>query len=370
MSIYRDFSVPSLKSLAIPAVSVLIIFLAYTPQYLFFYIEPGPLNLSEAILFNLLVLGVWWCYGRACTVSAAPPGWVRRALAQTDAPDSLLTRRWCKQCQNIKPPRAHHCRSCGTCIPKMDHHCPWTGNCVSHTTQPHFVRFLAYAVGALVHLASLLSVRVALLWRQRREPAYLGPTPNRLALLWLLLLISGLTLSLLALLLARVLYGLLTNTTMIESGEIDRHAVLLARARRSHGYVYAPGGHRLRIEPLEFPYDIGFWPNLCQAMGTANVLLWWTPWASTPSADTAVHWPINGFNNPGSDWPPPDPDKFSAYSPVTFGHDSIRDQSPSAFKLRQEADLRRRQLRVPVHTNLYSADTNDTSDTDLSSDGT
>lgn len=33
--------------------------------------------------------------------------------------------RWCSQCSNWKPDRAHHCSSSGRCILKMDHFCPW-----------------------------------------------------------------------------------------------------------------------------------------------------------------------------------------------------------------------------------------------------
>jgi palmitoyltransferase len=33
--------------------------------------------------------------------------------------------RWCSQCLNWKPDRAHHCSSSGRCILKMDHFCPW-----------------------------------------------------------------------------------------------------------------------------------------------------------------------------------------------------------------------------------------------------
>ena len=32
--------------------------------------------------------------------------------------------RWCRKCECVKPPRAHHCSMCGVCTLKMDHHCP------------------------------------------------------------------------------------------------------------------------------------------------------------------------------------------------------------------------------------------------------
>lgn len=33
--------------------------------------------------------------------------------------------RWCTDCGNWKPDRAHHCSDVGRCVRKMDHFCPW-----------------------------------------------------------------------------------------------------------------------------------------------------------------------------------------------------------------------------------------------------
>ena len=118
------FSMPSIESFAVPAVSILILFLAYTSQYLFWYIEPGPLSQKQAIWFNVFVLGIWWCYDRACSVDPGPKGWVNKAIINSAAheddegEDEQLkkTARWCKKCDAIKPPRAHHCKRCGRCV--------------------------------------------------------------------------------------------------------------------------------------------------------------------------------------------------------------------------------------------------------------
>jgi palmitoyltransferase len=110
---------PAIEDLAIPGVSILIIFLAYTSQYLFYYIEPGPLSKNQAIWFNIIVAGIWWCYDRACTVDAAPRRWVeiatRDLIEEDDNGEVLLQKgmRWCKKCEAVKPLRAHHCKKCG-----------------------------------------------------------------------------------------------------------------------------------------------------------------------------------------------------------------------------------------------------------------
>ncbi|KAK9103303.1 hypothetical protein Sjap_020557 [Stephania japonica] len=66
--------------------------------------------------------------------------------------------RYCRKCNQIKPPRCHHCSVCGRCILKMDHHCVWIVNCVGALNYKYFLLFLLYTFleTALVTL-SLLS---------------------------------------------------------------------------------------------------------------------------------------------------------------------------------------------------------------------
>jgi palmitoyltransferase len=117
---HLPFSIPSVEDLAIPAVSVLIIFLAYTSQYLFYYIEPGPLSRDQAIWFNVFVFALWVCYDSACTVDPGRKGWVQKVVESAEDSgdeedgEGKLTKgtRWCKKCDAVKPPRAHHCKQC------------------------------------------------------------------------------------------------------------------------------------------------------------------------------------------------------------------------------------------------------------------
>lgn len=48
---------------------------------------------------------------------------------------------------------------------------PRIANCVSHTTLPHFVRFLFYTVAGMSHLGCLLWSRMYHLWTQRNLPS-------------------------------------------------------------------------------------------------------------------------------------------------------------------------------------------------------
>jgi palmitoyltransferase len=97
---------------------------------------------------------------------------------------------------------------------------------------------------------------------------------------------------------------------MIESWEIERHEALVERARKTGGWVYGNGGQKMRVQHQEFPYDIGIWKNLVQGMGTTNVLAWFLPFGGGPSIDSAAHYEVNGFEDEGKVWPPPDPDKL------------------------------------------------------------
>lgn len=64
--------------------------------------------------------------------------------------------RWCKECQEVKPPRAHHCSLCQSCVMKMDHHCPWVGNCVGLLNHKFFWLFLFYVDIGLLLIGSML----------------------------------------------------------------------------------------------------------------------------------------------------------------------------------------------------------------------
>ena len=102
---------------------------------------------------------------------------------------------------------------------------------------------------------------------------YLGPSVTQLLHLLLLVVVNSLTLFALFILSARAFWSLGGNTTTIEDWEIERHEILLRRARSRGGYVNGPYGTRTRLVKQEFPYDIGVWKNLVQGMGSNNVSL-------------------------------------------------------------------------------------------------
>ncbi|KAL5410350.1 hypothetical protein PMIN04_010660 [Paraphaeosphaeria minitans] len=232
----------------------------------------------------------------------------------------------------------------------MDHHCPWTANCVSHTTFPHFLRFLFYTSCGLSWLEYLLWIRIAYLWENRNMPAYLGPNPFLVAHLFATTVINSITVFALGVLFIRNVWCLLVNTTTIEGWEIERHRTLIRRARHFGGILQSPDGTKVPIRKQEFPYDVGIWQNVKQGMGTGNPISWLNPLAATPSLNSGLAFPTNGFEDASLSWPPPDPDRSyrrpppsTNATPFTFADSALSPQeSLAAFRERQVADAVRR----------------------------
>ncbi|OJJ46156.1 hypothetical protein ASPZODRAFT_2067593 [Penicilliopsis zonata CBS 506.65] len=355
-----------ISQLAVPAVSVLISFLAYTSQYLFLHFEDAPLTNDEVWGINCFALCIWICYYRACTVDPGrlPQDWEppqtnngSTSDAQGSQAEASGRQRWCRKCEAFKPPRAHHCKTCQRCIPKMDHHCPWTSNCVSHFTFPHFIRFLFFAVVGMGYLETRLFLRGSILWANRNLPSYLGPSVFQMFHLFLLIVVNSLTVFTLSILLFRSLWSLGANETTIETWEIERHKTLVRRAKYLGGYLDGPGGVKIQIKKQEFPYDIGIWSNIKAGMGgSLNIFSWFWPLAATQSRKSGWDFPVNGFEDSDLSWPPPDPDRIPrplrqmGNEPFTVPqqYSSAREEI-QAFNRRQAEDMVRVQRRKRFH---------------------
>lgn len=346
------------KVAAVPAVCALIAFLGYFPQWLFRNntLDPGPPTQNETYIFNTLLAALWWTYYMAIVTD---PG---RYVFDDQVIE--VSGRWCSKCDAPKPSRSHHCRHCSRCVPKMDHHCPWTRNCVSMTTFPHFYRFLAFANLSLWYLSYLLFQRFHGLWDARHLPSYLGPSVPVLASLAISGLVCFFTSLALGIMLITTTKSWILNMTMIESWEAERHETIASRGGRDWWDVAGPDGKTIRFEQVEFPYDIGFFANMAQAMGTSFVPFWLFPLAGNPrlqsssSKDrTGWEWPENGFNRKEGMWPPPDPEKIRRqarawpaakrdFAAELAELDGEPEDVKAAFRKRQEADTARRRVKL------------------------
>jgi palmitoyltransferase len=161
----------------------------------------------------------------------------------------------------------------------------------------------------MVYIEYLLLIRIKVVWDKRNLPSvrlflipcpsidlvqYLGPSPFQLACLFFILVANSLICFVVSILLLRSLWALTMNVTTIESWEIERHRVLLRRARALGGYLDGPDGTRIRIVKQEFPYDVGIWTNINEGM-RGNLFTWLFPFARSPGICDGLEFPVNEF---------------------------------------------------------------------------
>lgn len=200
----------------------------------------------------------------------------------------------------------------------------------------------------MTYLEYLLYTRVSLIWQGRNLPSYLGPSPTQMVFLLIFSMVNSITLFALAILFVRNVWSLCANVTTIEGWEIERHETLLRRARVLGGYLDGPDGISVKITKQEFPYDIGVLQNILQSMDR-NALVWFWPFARTPSVEHGFQFEVNGFEDPSTSWPPPDPDRIPRRmrrpqldQAFTHEQDQVSSQEHlEAFRQRQQADLQR-----------------------------
>ncbi|KAF2839029.1 hypothetical protein M501DRAFT_1003573 [Patellaria atrata CBS 101060] len=79
--------------------------------------------------------------------------------------------KYCKTCNNWRPPRAHHCRVCDSCIETQDHHCVWLNNCIGRRNYRYFFAFITSGtiLGLLLLGASLAHL---LVWMNRENTTF------------------------------------------------------------------------------------------------------------------------------------------------------------------------------------------------------
>ncbi|OVA07666.1 zinc finger protein [Macleaya cordata] len=113
------------------------------------------------LLFHCLLVMLLWSYFSVVLTDpgGVPPNWrplMDEERGDTDPltgsefggsglDDSGNSRvRYCRKCNQLKPPRCHHCSVCGRCVLKMDHHCVWVVNCIGALNYKFFLLFLFY----------------------------------------------------------------------------------------------------------------------------------------------------------------------------------------------------------------------------------
>jgi palmitoyltransferase len=82
--------------------------------------------------------------GDAETADGQPPGLELFYTKDVFVAEQDGRPKWCTECRNWKPDRAHHCSDVGRCVIKMDHFCPWVGGVVAEHSFKFFVQFNFY----------------------------------------------------------------------------------------------------------------------------------------------------------------------------------------------------------------------------------
>ncbi|KAL0904136.1 hypothetical protein M5K25_026210 [Dendrobium thyrsiflorum] len=192
------------------------------------------------VLFHGLLVMLLWSYFSVVLTDpgSVPPNWRPSVdeevgegspLSASDFNNPILTMhqsalisdpgdpriRFCRKCNQFKPPRCHHCSVCGRCVLKMDHHCVWVVNCVGALNYKFFLLFLFYTFleTTLVTL-SLLPHFIAFF-----NDGEIPGTPGMLATTFLTFVLNlAFTLSVLGFLIMHISL-VMGNTTTIEAYE-------------------------------------------------------------------------------------------------------------------------------------------------------
>ncbi|KAF4987585.1 hypothetical protein FDECE_15375 [Fusarium decemcellulare] len=244
--------------------------------------------------------------------------------------------KWCSECRNWKPDRAHHSSDLDRCIRKMDHLCPWVGGVVSETcgfngrntsrvtdTSPAFNFFAQFTSYCACYCAICLATAAYSLRLKQQD----GRPLDGYIIAGLVL--SGLfgffTLAMTATS-ARFIFTNITNIDLFKKNQTFRIAVRIPQntprtdryetityplvsspwgstgPERAHGYEMGQlNGHAqetanpssardqqarrtfaiLATQPGENPWNVGYWRNFKSVMGN-SVIDWLLPIRHSP----------------------------------------------------------------------------------------
>ncbi|KNE63358.1 hypothetical protein AMAG_08495 [Allomyces macrogynus ATCC 38327] len=219
------------------------------------------------LVFDMAVLNLWFNYMMAIVTDPGrvPPKWEPAPTSGVmEVKNSTSAPRYCRTCQQFKPPRTHHCSQCDRCVLKMDHHCPWVNNCIGFNNQAYFVRFLFWVDVATGMCVTVLAWRLYD-WFTQTYPAWYY---SDVVLYQLVITIIDICMAVPVFLTVGALsiyhfYYIVTNCTTIESMEKERKAVV---RRMDDGMV----GN------IENAYDIDWWTNIKSVFGR-NPIFWCFP---------------------------------------------------------------------------------------------
>ncbi|VFQ85961.1 unnamed protein product [Cuscuta campestris] len=232
-------------------------------------------SFAVLVLFHFLLAMLLWSYFSVVLTDpgGVPPNW-KPALDEERGENDPLTAseftslpadtahstiRFCKKCNQLKPPRCHHCSVCGRCVLKMDHHCVWVVNCVGAFNYKYFLLFLFYTFLETALVTSSLLPNFIAFFGDEEIPVSAGS----LAIIFLAFALNlAFSLSVLGFLIMHISL-VLRNTTTIEAFEkvAPKWRYDLGR-RRNFEQVFGTDKQYWLI-PAYSKEDFGSMPALC-----------------------------------------------------------------------------------------------------------
>ncbi|KAI8375817.1 DHHC palmitoyltransferase-domain-containing protein [Blakeslea trispora] len=273
---------------------------------------------------NIFLVSLYVNYYYACTTAPGytPEGWeppyaVLHPPEDVTLPTGITGPRFCKKCNAYKPPRAHHCRQCGQCVLRMDHHCPWIANCVGFGNYSYFVRFVFSVMLCCSYGFCLLFWRLQHIFEARSNPWIPNPSLLELCTVMINLILLFFVLMLVGVLAVYHCYCLWKGQTTIEESERTKTKRLIRRRK---------------IDPVEFPFDLGFYPNMCSVLGS-NPLFWMWP-QGTPG--NGLQYPTRPNTDPMViySWPPRDPKELNP----SLIHDEQEEKEEEPRMIRRDSE--------------------------------
>lgn len=230
---------------------------------------------------NISLISLYVNYYLACTTDPGqtPEGWeppfsVLNPDENAEIRVGITGPRFCNKCDAYKPPRAHHCKHCGKCVLRMDHHCPWIGNCVGFGNYSYFVRFVYSVIVSCTYGCYLLLWRLQRILDAWNNPwVIMKPGTFEVVIIAINIMLIGIVILAVGVLAIYHTYCLFKGQTTIEGWERTKTKRLISRRK---------------IDPVEFPFDVGFYKNICSVLGD-NPLLWAWP---SPLKGDGLKYPI------------------------------------------------------------------------------
>lgn len=189
-------------------------------------------------------------------------------------PDSLTSPRYCHICDVVKHDRVHHCSEVNRCVKKFDHFCPWVGGPLGHTRYKFFFQFISYVAIYCVYTTITLGVAVSQRRRAQHRMDNTQHIPANPGLWYTSIALAGFF----ALMMVpfSIFHGrqIVSNKSTLESIEARAIQVIVqTRVLDTQGNATV-SQQRVTLAPGDNPFDLGWFKNWQQVMGTFVMDKW------------------------------------------------------------------------------------------------